>query len=431
MNFPKIASTVLLLVFLVWITAFFAGSETAYLSMTNIRLRKMLRERKAGAKKVQSLFSDIDGLLTVILVGINFINTLASSIATALAIELVGEGGVGIATAAVSFFITVFGQIVPKTIAGLEDNVEKVAARNAAPLAFLKKCFFPVVWAFSQVSRGAAFLVQKIWRSENSAITEEELKILIEASAADGTLEKSEKNMLDKILEISDFTLRNIMKHRSLVTYINVSDSYDTVVSAFKNSGYSHLPVCATVHGDEIDSKDNVVGVLYYKDVLFGKKRSPDFSVAKFMKQPLFVPETFSVIEMIQVFKKENRSFAVALNEQGSTAGIVTLDDVMRGLFGRMSDAGNHNEIPAEARVKIISPKEFLVPGDMHLSDVNLILNMNLQSENFSTLGGWLLEKFDALPSSGEALRFGGDLFVVEDQNQRRITLVRIRKMND
>lgn len=428
MNWMKILSTFVLLVFLVCLTAFFAGSETAYLSMTNIRLRKMLRERKSGAKKVRALFSDIDGLLTVILVGINFTNTLASSIATSLAIALVGKSGVGIATIAVSFFITVFGQIVPKTIAATEGNVEKVAARNAAPLAFLKKIFFPIVWAFSQVSKGAAFLVQKIWRSENSVITEEELKILIESGAADGTLEKSEKNMLDKILQISDFTLRNIMKHRSLVTYINISDSYDTIVAAFKNSGYSHLPVCARASEGEIDSKENVVGVLYYKDVLFGKKNSPDFSPAKFMKPPLFVPETFSVIELIQVFKKENRSFAVALDEQGSTAGIVTLDDVMRGLFGRMSDAGNHNEIPAESRVKIISPKEFLVPGDMHLSDVNSILNMNLQSENFSTLGGWLLEKFDSLPSSGEALRYKENLFIVEDQSQRRITLVRIRK---
>lgn len=428
MNWMRIVSTFTFLVFLVWITAFFAASETAYLSMTNIRLRKMLRERKAGAKKVRSLFSDIDGLLTVILVGINFTNTLASSIATNIAIELVGGSGVGIATAAVSFFITVFGQIVPKTIAATEGNVEKVAARNAVPLAFLKKLFFPVVWAFSNVSKGAAFLVQKIWRSENSAITEEELKILIESSAADGTLEKSEKNMLDKILEISDFTLRNIMKHRSLVTYINIADSYDTVVAAFKNSGYSHLPVCALASEDGIDAKETVVGVLYYKDVLFSKKKSADFSPAEYMKAPLFVPETFSVIDLIHVFKKENRSFAVALDEQGSTAGIVTLDDVMRGLFGRMSDAGNHNEIPAETRVKIISPKEFLVPGDMHLNDVNSILNMDLQSEHFSTLGGWLLEKFDSLPSSGEALRFKENLFIVEDQSQRRITLVRIKK---
>lgn len=428
MNWMRIVSTFAFLVFLVWLTAFFAASETAYLSMTNIRLRKMLRERKAGAKKVRSLFSDIDGLLTVILVGINFTNTLASSIATNIAIELVGGSGVGIATAAVSFFITVFGQIIPKTIAATEGNVEKVAARNAVPLAFLKKLFFPVVWAFSNVSKGAAFLVQKIWRSENSAITEEELKILIESSAADGTLEKSEKNMLDKILEISDFTLRNIMKHRSLVTYINIADSYDTVVAAFKNSGYSHLPVCALASEDGIDAKETVVGVLYYKDVLFSKKKPSDFSPAEYMKAPLFVPETFSVIDLIHVFKKENRSFAVALDEQGSTAGIVTLDDVMRGLFGRMSDAGNHNEIPAETRVKIISPKEFLVPGDMHLNDVNSILNMDLQSEHFSTLGGWLLEKFDSLPSSGEALRFKENLFIVEDQSQRRITLVRIKK---
>ena len=148
-----------------------------------------------------------------------------------------------------------------------------------------------------------------------------------------------------------------------------------------------------------------------------------------FMEPPLFVPQTFSVLELIQVFKKENRSFAVALNEQGATAGIVTIDDVLRGLFGRMSDAGyRHHEVPAEERIKIISPREFLVPGDMRLGDVNSILNLNLQSEEYDTIAGWLLENFDALPSAGEALRKDGILFVVEDQSQRRIKAVRIRR---
>lgn len=421
MNWTKILGTVGLLSLLVWLIAFFAGSETAFLSMTNIRLRKMLRARKPGAKRVARLHNDMDGLLTIVLVGINFINTLASAIATALAIELVGNKGVAMATAAITFFVTVFGEIMPKTIAGLEDNTDKIAARNAVPLEFLMKAFWPLVWVLSQVSKGTAFLVSKIWKEDNAIVQDGELKALIQASADDGALEKSERNMLNKILEISDLTVHNIMKHRSLVTYLNESDTRERVIEAFKQSGYSHLPVYK-------DSKENVTGVLYYKDVLFEKKLPGAFFIVDYMSAPLYVPETFSVIELIQTLKKENRSFAVALDEQGCTAGIVTLDDVMRGLFGRMSDAGNkHQEIPAEERIKIISPKEFLVPGDMRLNDLNAILNLNLSSEDYDTLAGFLMEKFDALPSSGEAVRISRALFVVEDQSQHRIKTVRIK----
>ena len=421
MNWTKILGTVGLLSLLVWLIAFFAGSETAFLSMTNIRLRKMLRARKPGAKRVARLHNDMDGLLTIVLVGINFINTLASAIATALAIELVGNKGVAMATAAITFFVTVFGEIMPKTIAGLEENTDKIAARNAVPLEFLMKAFWPLVWALSQVSKGTAFLVSKIWKEDNAIVQDGELKALIQASADDGALEKSERNMLNKILEISDLTVHNIMKHRSLVTYLNESDTRERVIEAFKQSGYSHLPVYK-------DSKENVTGVLYYKDVLFEKNLPGAFFIVDYMSAPLYVPETFSVIELIQTLKKENRSFAVALDEQGCTAGIVTLDDVMRGLFGRMSDAGNkHQEIPAEDRIKIISPKEFLVPGDMRLNDLNAILNLNLSSEDYDTLAGFLMEKFDALPSSGEAVRISRALFVVEDQSQRRIKMVRIK----
>ncbi len=421
MNWTKILGTVGLLSLLVWLIAFFAGSETAFLSMTNIRLRKMLRARKPGAKRVARLHNDMDGLLTIVLVGINFINTLASAIATALAIELVGNKGVAMATAAITFFVTVFGEIMPKTIAGLEDNTDKIAARNAVPLEFLMKAFWPLVWALSQVSKGTAFLVSKIWKEDNAIVQDGELKALIQAGADDGALEKSERNMLNKILEISDLTVHNIMKHRSLVTYLNESDTRERVIEAFKQSGYSHLPVYK-------DSKENVTGVLYYKDVLFEKNLPGAFFIVDYMSAPLYVPETFSVIELIQTLKKENRSFAVALDEQGCTAGIVTLDDVMRGLFGRMSDAGNkHQEIPAEERIKIISPKEFLVPGDMRLNDLNAILNLNLSSEDYDTLAGFLMEKFDALPSSGAAVRISRALFVVEDQSQRRIKMVRIK----
>lgn len=422
MNIIKTALTLLLLIFLVWLISFFAGSETAYLSMTSIRVKQMLRERKKGAKKVSSLRADMDSLLTVILIGINFINTFASSIATALAIELVGNTGLGIATALITFFVTVFGEIVPKTSAAMYP--EKIAVRNAIPLAVLKKIFFPVVWCFSKISKGTAFLVGKIWHTDNTIITQEELKTLIDEGEHDGTIEHYEKNMLNKIFEISDIHVHNIMKHRSLVKYIPQDANWNFVVETFKQSGFSHLPVYQT-------SWESVVGVLYYKDILFSKNHSSfcveKFNVLDYITPPLFVPETFSVIDLVKVFKKENRSFAVALDEQGCTAGVVTMDDVLRVVFGRMSIGSSIREAPPEERVQVLQNGDFLVPGDMKLVDLNSVLNLNLDSEDYDTLAGWLLEKFDALPSAGEVLNYEGNLFVIEDQSQRRIVSVRVK----
>lgn len=412
----RLVMTFLLLMFLVWLIAFFAGSETAYLSMTNIRVRQMLRERKKGAKKVASLRNDMDGLLTVVLIGINLINTLAASIATALAVELAGNSGLGIATALITFFVTVFGEIVPKTLA--VHDPEKIAVHHANAFIVLQKIFFPIVWIFSKISKGTAFIVEHLWKNNDDLITEEELRTLIEVGESDGALEQNDRAMLSNLIEVSDLHVKNIMKHRSFVTRIHADCTRDEVLKIFTTSGYSHIPVYN-------DTDDNVIGVLYYKSVLFTPP-SADFSVKKIMKEPLFVPETMDFSELLQAFKNDNRTFAVALNEQGVTSGIITLDDVLRSLFGRMSVQHFHHDVNPEQRVKIISSNVFEVPGDMLLADVNSILHMSLTSDESNTLGGWLMEKFGAVPSIGEVLKFDEALFVVQDQSMRRIKNVRI-----
>ena len=144
------------------------------------------------------------------------------------------------------------------------------------------------------------------------------------------------------------------------------------------------------------------------------------------MKGVLFIPETFSALELLYRFRKERTDFAVALNEQGCTAGIVTMDDIMRVVFGRMTDE-DIEHIPAESRIKFISSNEFIVPGDMKLTDLNSILKLNLESEDAVTLGGWLLEKLGELPSTGEVFVWNGILFVIEDQASRRIQSVKIK----
>jgi putative hemolysin len=421
MNHPvSIVLTLFLLLLLILCVGFFSSSETAFLSIPKLKIRQMLKNNEYGARRIAKLRSDMDSLLTVVLIGINFISTFASSIATALAIEIAGQNGVGIATIVVTFFVTVLGEIVPKTIATVDPV--KIARRNASALVILQKILFPLVWFFTGISQTLAGTVQKFWKSDDPVVTEDELKTLIDVGTREGTLEKSEKTMLYKIFEFTDLHVYDIMKHRSLIKSVPVGATRNELTALFLSAGYSRLPV---YNG----SPETIVGILHYKSVLFassGEVEKSDF-VRKNMRPVLFIPESFTALELLAKFRKIKDDMAIALDEQGGVAGIVTMDDILRAVFGRMTDESSKNEIAPENRIKIISGKEFLVPGDMKLSDVNEVLKLKLESEEYNTLGGWLLEHFDALPSIGEALRDGNTLFVIEDQSRRRIESVRIK----
>lgn len=406
------------LLFIVRLIAFFAGSETAFLSVTKIKLRQMVSEGRKNAKTAAKLRENVDELLTIILIGINLMNTLGSSIATALAISLVGTSGVGIATAGFTFLSVIFGEIIPKTLAGRYTEV--TVCRNSVPLQILEKVFFPTVWLFSAISKGTARLARRMLGNDKPLVTEEELKTLIDVGAQEGALEVSEKAMLYKIFQFNDLTVHDIMKHRSLVKSVSVSDSRNEVVDMFVKTGLSILPVYE-------ESREAIIGVIHYKSVLLSPERKGEKEYARsVMKGVLFVPETFTALELLSKFKKERTEFAVALDEQGCMAGVATIDDILRVVFSRMTD-DDKTVVPAEERIKLVSSNEFIVPGDMKLEDVNSILKLNLESENFTTLGGWLLERFDNLPSTGEIYTWKGNLFFVEDQAQRKIQQVRIK----
>lgn len=412
---------VLVLLLCISFIAFFAASETAYLSLSKIKLRNLVQNKKRNAKTALHLRSDMDKLLTLMLIGTNFFNAASASLATAFAVSLVGQSGVGIATVAITVLVAIFGNIVPKTAAVLYP--EKIALAFAPILNALEKIFFFVVWFFSQISRGVSYVASKIWQNDIDEVTEDDIKMLIQIGLHEGTLEADESKMLEKIFEFSDLTAHDIMKHRSFVKAVSADSMGNDAAALFLSSGCSCVPVYK-------NSLDSVIGVLDYKSVLFASSKElerGDFIVRK-MANALFVPETFTALEVLALFKKVHSDFAVVLDEQGCTAGIVTMDDVMRVVFGRMTDENATSDTAPEARIKIINTSEYIVPGDMKLDDVNEIIKVHVESEAFNTLGGWLLERFGYLPNVGEVFVDGTTAYIVEDQARRRILSVRIKK---
>ena len=408
------------IVLLIFCVGFFTSSETAYISLSRIKLRRMQEEGKKKARVVAKLHDNMPRLLTTVLIGTNFLNALISALATALVVKLFGGGGVGLPTLLTAFIITTFGQIIPKTIAGRFP--EKKCLSSSVPLLVLEKLFFPVVFLFERLSHCAVWLVEKIIKPREHLITEEELKTLIDVGEKEGTIEKNESRMLNKIIKFNDLSATDIMKHRSFVCMVSASATYDEVVQEFLESGFSTL----TVYKDE---RENVVGIIHYKKVLYGNENvdTGEGYASRIMDDVLFVPGTFSALELLQKLREDENRFAVVLNEQGQTAGIVTIEDIIRVVFGRMTDENSYDNIPAEEKILLVSANTFVVPGDLKLDEVNSILHLNLKSEEMNTLGGWVLEQFGYLPSAGMVVVKNKVLFTVEDVVQRRITSVRIR----
>ncbi len=260
-------------------------------------------------------------------------------------------------------------------------------------------------------------------KPQTAIITDEELKTLIDVGSNEGTIEKDESYLLNRIIKFNDLLVNDVMKHRSVVSMISKDATYEEVSIEFEESGFSTI----TVYDP---TPENVVGILYYKQLLYGSDdidRGPGYA-GRQMTEVDYIQGTLTVFEALQKFRSMKQKFAVVLDEQGQTDGIITVEDIMKLVFGHMSDENTYDDKAPEDKVKLISLNTFIVPGDMKIDDVNEILGLQLESEDMNTVGGWLLEQFGYLPNAGTVCIKEKNLFTVEEVEQRRITSIRIKK---
>ena len=410
---------VFIIILLLFFSAFFSFAETALLSLNKAQLKQLLKTERKQGKRIAILKNSMDQVISIILIGSNFFNTLSSAIATALAIDLIGPQGALWATLIMFILIILFGEIIPKNIAALYP---KEASLLSAPiLTVLLFVFKPIAFLFSLLQKGINKIEGALWKNKDPIITEEELKTLIALGDKEGTLELGEKDMLYNIFELNDLRAKDIMKHRSLIKTCNINASLHQSIEAFEKSGYSRLVVIE----DSIDAINAIQGILHFKDLLFFDS-AQDFSVKSIMRKPLFIPESKSVISLLSTFKKEKQNFAVIVDEHGSNQGIITMDDILKAVFGRITDEHNTEGKNAEERIQIIKTNQFLIPGELSIDDFNRIFKQNFSSEAFESIGGFLLEEFGYLPQAGEFLKRNNCILAVDAQSQRRIKMIKL-----
>ncbi len=408
----KVAVLIVLLSF----SAFFSASETALTSISKIRIKHMQKEGIKGADSVSKIKENPSRLLGTILVGNNAVNIGASALATALAIELFQNKGVGIATGVMTILILVFGEITPKSLAA--HNSEKISLKVAKPLSFIIRILNPIVIVFNYITNGLIKLFGGNTTSMQPFITEEELKTIVNVSQEEGILEAEEKQMIYNVFEFGDLQIRDVMLPRIDIVALDIDTGYDQFIEIMKNTQFSRYPV----YRGRID---NIIGVLNVKYLLFLNIEKVNFKLENYIREPHYTYESKKISDAFNDMKKKRVHMSIVLDEYGGTAGIVTIEDLIEEIVGDIVDEYDDHVIG----IQVIKDNEFLIDGSTRIDVVNEEIGTSLESENFDTIGGFILGELGRVPLQGDVIEYNGTSLIVEKLDRNRIRSVRVKKL--
>ncbi len=391
------------LLVLIGLSAMYSGAETAITKLSNARVEVLVKNDEPGARALRKLKQNPRRTIITILFGNNLVNIGASSMAAGAAISAFGSLGVGIATGVMTFLILTFGEVTPKSIA--LSRSEKFALRTAVPVLVTMYVFYPFIVVFER-------MVGKMIRGEDAELTEDELEMMISIGAEEGAIEKHEKQMIHSIFRLDDITAEDIMIPKNQVVMTEAKTSLKDLLKLFSDTGFTRIPVYREI-------PENVIGIAHLKKAMRANRKARAGEIAD---PPLFVPEGITLDRLLREFQDKRMHMAIVLDEYGNYRGIVTLEDVLEEVFGEIYDETEK----VESSIRRTGKNTAIVRGDANLEEVNEKLGLDLKSEEYETLGGFLLEKFGTIPKKGEKYSENGLTFLVKDADKRHIKKVRI-----
>ncbi len=405
---------------LILLSMIFSATESAFLSVNKLRVRLLKSKHDKKAIRVWKLLRNKDKLINTLLICNNIVNIALSAIFTFIAVNLFGSAGVGIATFVVTILLLIFGEISPKTVA--THHPEKVAFFFSLFIEILEIIFAPLVFVFTGISRFALKVLKVDTQSKKVSYTEEEIKTLLDIGHEQGILEANEKNMMSQVFKFTDLEAKDIMIPRKQIKAISINESYTSVIELAQRLRFSKFPVFKK-------DIDDIVGILYVKDMMVYKNRIEEFSVQKVMRPPLFILETKKMSSVQQMLRENRQSMAVVIDEYSGTYGILTREDIVREIFGPVTD---DKRIYAH---KVGSSMENLqklkVDGFARLIDLNEKLGINLTSDNCETLGGYICEVLGEIPTEKDFIFAEGYKFSIEKMEEHRVKKIRIEKVGE
>ena len=389
----------LLLSFLALIiaSAYFSSSETGMMSLNRYRLRHLARSNHAGAKRASKLLESPDKLIGVILIGNNFVNFLAASIATSIAIALFGDPSPILTAVVLTLVVLIFAEVTPKTIAALYP--EKIAYPSSLLLALLLKLLYPVVWIVNVVSNALVRLLgfSSEANSNENQLTPEELRTVVYESG--GRIPRRRHGMLMNILDLERVTVDDILVPRHELVGIDIEDDLNDILLQISSAQHTRLPV----YKHDID---NIVGVLHLRSTgkLIGIEELNKSALLQETAEPYFIPESTPLHTQLFNFQKKKERMAVVVDEYGAVKGIITLEDILEEIVGEFT-----TDLAASS--KDIHPQEdgsFLIDGSASVRDINKVLSWDLESSGAKTLNGLLTESLESIPDSSVCINLDG-----------------------
>ena len=401
----------IILIILLMLSAFFSSAETALTTVNRIRIRSLADDGSKRAKTVLKITDNSGKMLSAILIGNNIVNVAAASITTSLAYSL-GGSAVAIANAVITIAILLFGEITPKTTATI--HAEKLALIYAPIISIFMKIMTPVIFIINGLSNAVLLLLRIDPNAKNQTMTENELRTIVDVSHEDGVIESDEKEMIYNVFDLGDAKAKDVMVPRVHVTFADVNTTYEELIEIFREDKFTRLPIFE-------DSTDNVIGTIYMKDLLLFDN-TKEFHIRDILREAYFTYEYKNISELLVEMREASFNIAIVLDEYGDTAGLITLEDILEEIVGEIHDEYDENE---EDFIKEIGEREYMIEGSTNLDDLNDRLDLQLESEDYDSLGGFIIEHLDRLPEEGDSITTEDGLrLVVESLDKNRIESV-------
>ncbi|MBK1694036.1 magnesium/cobalt efflux protein [Chromatium weissei] len=392
MNDLPLSGLFIVLIILILLSAFFSGSETALLTMNRYRLRHLADQGHHGARLARKLLERPDRLIGVILLGNNFVNTMASALATVIALQLGGEAAIGIAAGILTLVVLVFGEVTPKTYGTLYP--ERLALPAAYIYTLLLKLFYPIVWAVNLITNGLLQLMGVAPADgTTTALSREELRTVVSESSA--MVPERSRDMLLAILDLERATVEDIMIPRHEVEGIDIQNSEEEILQAIRNTSYTRMPLFD-------GSVDNVIGVFHARNALHAllEKGLDKTRLREIAREPYFVPEGTPLYQQLLNFQRLKRRVALVVDEYGDFLGLITLTDLLEEIVGEFTTD------PYDSLEEIHRAEDgsLLIDCSIGLRDLNRALRWELPTDGPKTLNGLILEYLETIPEPGTSL---------------------------
>lgn len=396
---------ILELLVLLALSGFFSSAETSMISVSKIRLRNLEDEGNKRATLALKILENQSKMLSAILIGNNLVNTSAASIASLIAYSF-GGAAVSIATFIITFLILVFGEITPKTWATI--NADRLALAYAPIISFLMKVLTPVIW-FVNLFSSAILKVLGIQNpDQNQSLTESELRTIVDVSHEEGVIEEDEKDMINKVFDLGDAKAKDVMVPRVHVVMADIDSTYKDLLQIFREEKFTRIPI----YKEKID---NIVGVINMKDLLMYDDFS-HFDIEKVLRKPKFTYENKKVSELLIEMKQSTYNLALVMDEYGEFSGIITLEDIIEEIVGDVQDEYDGHE---EENIVKLNDRTYDVKGYLSLHDLNDYLDLDLDSEDFDSVGGLVIDALGRFPQTNDETTL---------QNGIRIKVLKVEK---